>query len=402
MASAGDRASRLCMIVHAQYPLGETRVQREAGALVTAGFEVEVICLRGEGEARREIVDDVLVQRLPVRRHRGTSMWRQLVEYLLFLMLAGGFVGWRHLRQRYDVVQVHNLPDALVFAAAIPKLMGARVILDLHDLMPEFFASRTGSSMSGATVRLVALQERMSCAFADAVVTVTDRWRHTLAARGVPLEKSAVVMNLADTHLFSPCDPKEPGQGFRVVYHGTFTERYGVDLLVRAAGLLRDRIDGLRIDLLGDGEQRADLMDLVDDLGVEDIVHLSQSMIPAEDLPAILSRANVGVVPNRSNIFTEGILPTKLLEYVAMGIPVIVSHTAGVAEYFDDAMVCFFQPGRPDELADRILLLATNPEKRDSLAKEADRFNQMYSWEKTAAEYVSLVSSLAGGGPRAH
>ncbi len=390
------------MIVHSQYPLGETRVQREAGALVDAGFQVEVICLREEAEAFTEVVDRVRVHRMPVRRHRGSTMWAQLLEYLAFLILAGLFVGWRHLRRRFDVVQVHNLPDALVFAAVIPKMMGAKVILDLHDLMPEFYAARVGSSMTGSMVRVVRLQERVSCAFADLVITVTDRWRQTLADRGVPKEKSAVVMNLADPAVFVRSTRYEHDDGFTVIYHGTFTERYGVDLLVEAARRLVGRVQGLRVDLLGEGEQRARLVDLVAEFRLEDVVRISPTMISAEELPPIISRADVGVVPNRSNVFTEGILPTKLLEYVAMGTPVVASRTSGVTEYFDDSMVCFFAPGNADDLADRLLFLANHPEERSRLAGEADRFNLEHSWEKTALDYVSLVSSLAGPGREKH
>ena len=122
----------------------------------------------------------------------------QLLEYLGFFVLAAWRLLTLHLRRRYGVVQVHNLPDFLVFVALIPKLMGARVILDIHDLMPEFFASKTESDMQSSLVRLLILQEQLSCRFAHQVITVTSEWRETLIRRGVPAVKVAVVMNVAD------------------------------------------------------------------------------------------------------------------------------------------------------------------------------------------------------------
>lgn len=384
------------MIVHAYYPIGETRVQREAAALVDAGFAVEVIALRDEGELATEVIDGVLVHRLPVKRHRGTSMARQALEYLAFLLSAGFAVTKRHLRSRFDVVQVHNLPDALVFAALIPKLMGAKVILDLHDLMPEFFAGRTGAGLSSPLVRVVAAQERISCLMADRVITVSEGWRRTLVERGVAEYKTAVVMNVADSALFRRSEAGVAQNDFRIIYHGTFTERYGVDILVRAVAVLKDEIEGIRLDLLGDGDQRDDIVSLVSQLGVGEIVHLSEGMLGAGELPGHISQATVGVVPNRSNIFTDGLLPTKLLEYVAMGTPVVASWTPTVAEYFDESMVEYFPAGDADALAAALARVWRSPDKRAALSAASDRFNAEHSWESVASGYVDLVADLVG------
>src|SRR5690606_36351808 len=130
------------------------------------------------------IHDGVRVRRLPVRRHRNRGMAVQMLEYLAFFVLAAAVMTARHVRRPYAAVQVHNLPDFLVFCALVPRLLGAAVILDLHALMPEFLASRTGSGMGHPLVRLVAWQERLAFRFADRVVTVTDVWRDTLIGRG--------------------------------------------------------------------------------------------------------------------------------------------------------------------------------------------------------------------------
>ena len=149
MPSTNQSATkRHCMVVHAYYPLGEIRVQREAKALIAGGFEVDIVCLRRPDESPRGAEDGAQIYRLPVQRYKQFGAMVQLLEYLVFFCLASWQLLRLHLKQRYASIQVHNLPDFLVFAALIPKLLGARVILDLHDLMPEFYAARFGSDLN--------------------------------------------------------------------------------------------------------------------------------------------------------------------------------------------------------------------------------------------------------------
>ncbi len=391
--------ARHCMIVHARYPVGETRVAREAAALVDAGMSVDVICLREPGELRREVVDQVRVHRLGVRRHRDRGMVFQLVEYLMFALLAAVEVSRLHLRDRFASVQIHNLPDFLVFSGLVPKLTGAAVILDLHDLMPEFFEARTGRSGLGR--RLVELQERVACRFADHVITVSEGWRRDLAERGsVPLGRSSVVMNLADPDVFRPealgaATEGMRDDGFHVVYHGTFTERYGVDVVVDAAALLRDRIPGLRVSLLGDGDQRSELEARIASADLSDVIEMSDGMLDVPELLPLLQAADVGVVPNRSNVFTDGILPTKLMEYVALEIPVVASRTRALEDYFDPSMVRYVPPGDPRALADALETLANSPDQAAGMVAAAETFRTKHSWPEEAASYVRTVRRVA-------
>lgn len=386
---------RVCMIVHAYYPVGETRVQREAAALTAEGFDVIVVCLRDHGESPSDSVDGIEVRRLGVQRKRGSSMLSQAIEYASFLIRAGVWVTIAHLRGRFAVIQVHTPPDALVFAAAVPKLMGARVILDIHDLLPEFFAVRTGRRMEDPVISVVKAEERVSCWLADRVITVTSHWRDDLERRGIPSRKLAVVMNLADSGLFREVMAKKPETDrFVVLYHGTFTERYGVDLLVDAAHILRSDIPGLEVRLVGDGEQREALERQVRELELEEVVSLSDGMIGPEGLPEVLAGADVGVVPNRSNVFTDSLLPTKLLEYVLVGVPTVAADTPGVRRYFDDGMVSYFPAGDAGALAERLRELWRDSDLRESIADRASAFNLAHSWEDEAKRYVRLVREL--------
>ena len=391
---------RHCMVVHAYYPLGETRVERQATTLIEQGYEVDIICLRGDGEEVVSVEKGANVYRLPLQRHKGHGMMVQLLEYLGFFILATLRLLSLYLRRKYSVIQVHNLPDFLVFVALIPKIAGARVILDIHDLMPEFFASKSESDMQSSLVRLLIFQEQLSCRFADEVVTVTSEWRETLIQRGVPAAKVAVVMNVADAQIFhqtlSKTVPRDSNDCFSLIYHGTITKRYGVDLLLRAVERVRSAVPNIHLTIHGSGEFQDELVMLAKELDLSENVCFSTSFLPTTELPSLIRGADVGVVPNRSDIFTDGILPTKLMEYVALGIPVIAARTPAILAYFDDTMVQFFEPGNVADLANCIIFLNRDRQRLRWLASNADQFTVRYSWSKVAADYVALVDQLNG------
>lgn len=389
-------AKRHCMVVHAYYPLGETRVERQAAALIARGYEVDVFCLREEGEKAFSVEQGANVYRLPVKRHKGRGSGYQLLEYLAFFILVFGKLAVFQMRRKYTAVQIHNLPDFLVFASLIPKLAGAQIILDIHDLMPEFFASKGQLAMNAPGVKLLVWQEWLSCKFAHRIITVTSQWRETLIRRGIPAEKIFVVMNVADACVFRPENQSVqiPTGPLKLIYHGTITKRYGVDLLLRAVKQAQSEVPDIQLTIHGSGEFYAELATLARTLGLANTVHFSTDFLPTADLPKLIQQAHIGIVPNLSDIFTDGILPTKLMEYVALGIPVVAARTPAIEAYFDETMVQFFTPGNIDELANCLITLNTNRQMLPLLAQRANRFNDQYSWEKVASHYIELVEAL--------
>lgn len=391
-----DKGPRHCMVVHADYPMGETRVEREALALVAQGTEVDVICLNSIGEPDVELVDGVQVYRLPVRRNRGKGLLAQALEYLSFFILAFVELTNLHRRKRYDIVQVHNLPDFLVFVALIPKLTGSKIILDLHDLMPEFYSELYKCPMDSLAVGIIRWQERISCRFADHIITVTELWRQALIERGQPKNKVSVVMNVADSHIFYPeaAIHVQEKDHFRLIYHGIMGYRHGLDLVLRAIQQLRGEAPDICLTLHGWGDERKALEDLADELKLHNQVQFSETGVPAKDLPKLLMTADLAVVPYRNGTFTGGILPTKLMEYATLGIPAIAARTPAIAAYFDETSVLFFTPGDVDELAACILALYNDRSRLANLAHNILKFNDFYNWSKISAEYVALVEQL--------
>lgn len=396
-----DTPRRHCMVVYAMYPLGETRVQREAEALVKHGYEVDVICLRTQGEVAVDHHRGVRIYReefrFPVHLTKSGRLGERFLNYLRFFISAAIRLSKLHRQQPYDTIQIHNLPDFLVFCALIPKLGGVPILLDLHDLMPEFYAGRFGQKNS-LLLRMIRWQEQLACRFADHVITVSEHWRQALTHRGVSPDKCSVVMNVADENIFYlPKDvysTSSTDDKFRLIYHGAIVKRYGLDLAILAIDKVRHSIPNIHLTILGWGDYMPTVIQMTRELDLDDHVTIYNEVRPAEELPKIIRAANLGIVPYRNDIFTDGLLPTKLMEYSALGLPAIAARTTAIGTYFSNTMVEFFEPGDVDDLARCICELYRSPERLRELAQGSEKFNQRYNWTKLSAEYITLVKRL--------
>jgi glycosyltransferase involved in cell wall biosynthesis len=272
------------------------------------------------------------------------------------------------------------------------------VIHDVHDLMPELYLEKFGSNEKRLLARALKLQERWAGRFASAVVTVEERLKDILSSRGIPRGKIHVLMNLPDERIFrlrAPRPPKPAGAPLVLVYHGTLARRLGLDVAIEAVAKAKNQIPALELRIIGAGEERGALIDLRDRLGLQNVVTFSDGFVPVEKVPSLIDDADIGVIPLRISGGTDIMLPTKLLEYVAMGIPCIAPRTGTICRYFDDRMVEFFEAENADSLAAAILTLYRDPERREALSRQAtERFGRTYCWTEHKKIYTSLVSRL--------
>ena len=204
-----------------------------------------------------------------------------------------------------------------------------------------------------------------------------------------------LVLNSPDPDVFRPA-PARPHQArsdeFRVVWHGTLVRRYGVDLAVRAVALLVDRVPGIRMDVYGAGEHRADLQVLVDELGLGDRV-LFRGEVPQREIARCLAEADVGVVPNRRDEHIDRAYPTKLLEYVQVGVPVVTTWTPTLSRVFDDRAVRFVPP-TPEGFAEGLVAVYSDPETAVAMAQSARNQMARISWDGQARDYVRALEAL--------
>ena len=393
---ANHRLSTRVLIISHSYFMRDTRPRRHAQAFVDAGWEVDVLCARDEGEPKREQVAGVNVRRLPTRRRRG-SKGRYAFEYASFGAMALGAVSTMHLRRRYHIVYVFGIPNLIVRSTLVPHLVGTRIILDMRDPLPEFFQSRYGFPDDHRAVRALLLEERISCRYATHVLTVIDAMRD-LFLRSVAPEKITVVRNAPDPRLFGQTGglPARDPADRTLLYAGTVAERYGVDQIVRAVAKLKDAIPGIRARIVGDGDLVPRLRAIARESGIEDRVTFD-GPVPLDAMPGIIASAWVGAQPHRADPLMRYSFSTKLLEWGSLGLPVITSATESVVREFSDDEMMLIPPGDLDSFCERILQADRDPE---GLARRGERGRAAAARFDWNAERERLLSTVSGIQPR--
>jgi len=386
------------MIVHSYYE-EDPRVRREAESLVAAGRPVVVLGLRKPDGPADSDVAGVRVQHLDVQRHQGAGLGVYLREYVSFLVRAMLAAVRLHRRERFALVQVHSLPDFLVFAALPLRLAGVPVLLDLHEAMPEFFRSRFPRASNPIAHRLLMLQERLSVAAATAVITVNPAMRARLVSLGVPAAKAGVVVNSPSLGRFDiAAHPRrafrEDGR-LRLIYTGALTPTYELDVAIAAVARVvaaRPALD-ITFDVYGRGDSGPALVAQAEELGIADRVTF-HGRIAIEDVPAAVAAADIGLAPTRHDRFTDMSLSTKVFEYAAMGKPVVASRLPMVERTFPPGTVSSYTPGDPEAMADAILAFADDPVAREAAVAHTAEIVKAGSWEHEAKGYLALVERL--------
>ncbi len=369
---------RICIV--RQQNFYELPVRREAEAFRDEGFEVHVLLMAGDNEPGQEVVDGVTIHRLRGRRVRGGTL-RYLWDYVAFLVSVSAVLTWLHVKHRFDVIQVNTMPDILVFSTVIPRLMGATVTVFMKEPVPELYETIYENTRFD---RVLKAHERWAIRYAHVVFTVTEDLKARYVERGAAREKITVVLNGPDgANLLeldhSGCVP-DPGY-FAVVCNGTIEDRYGHDILLKAAALAKQVDPRIRIRITGLGNALADLEQLHRELDLGDtVVFLGWLTLP--ELVCELARADAGVIPMKASPYSHLIHTNKMYDYTLFGKPVIASRLRSVDNYFDDGSICFFTPDDPESLAQAMIRLAADRSLGESLAAKAQELlDSKFGWE---------------------
>jgi len=388
---------RALVLLFSHYP-GDARPRRAAEALVKAGMTVELVCLReAEHEPIRETINGLEIYRLSMQRQRGGKL-AYVWQYGSFLLRTFLIASGRAFRRRYDIVHVHNMPDVLVFSALLPKLFGARVILDLHDPMPELMMTIFGLREKSALVRCLRWLEKLSIWFSDRVITVNRACQRIFGGRSCAPSKIEVVMNSPDEKIFHlrpvPVRNTDGERPFVMMYHGSIVERHGLDLAVHALKKVRQAIPNARLKVCG---RRNAFLDKVSEevraAGLEDAVEFLGPKTH-EQIAEEIDRSDVGIIPNRKSIFTELNTPTRIFEYLSRGKPVIAPAAPGIQDYFTKEQLFFFELGNAEDLANQIEHVYSNPEEAHQMVLAGQDVYRQHLWNCERARFVGAVANL--------
>lgn len=372
---------------------------REARTLQEQGFDVDIVSLR---QSRQETLfhkfHGLNVYGIQSRTAAEKNIMMYFLRLLLFYVKATALLTFLAPDRRYSVVHVTAPPDIMVFAAFLPKLLGARIILDIHDIGPELFMRKMNVGEDQPIIRFLKLLERVSARFSDHVITVTDFWKDKLVARSVDPAKITMLLNVPDDKLFRPVRAPVNRNSFNLFYHGSVEEHFGLDVLLQAMPIIKAHIPNVLLHLYcgKKGRAYADCRKLAENLDLRLYV-IFHGGVPFYELPHTLSNADIGIVPTKDSTFSNEAVSMKALEYISMGIPIVISRTKAHDFYYDSSMVKFFEPRNSEELARAVIELHDNLEERERLVRNALLFLKKHGWNKSKDVYSKIVNSLTAG-----
>lgn len=387
---------KICMLAYTAYEY-DNRVRRYAEALAKRGDHVDVIALSGaQFKAPIETISGVTLHRIQYRDCNERNKWSYAWRLGRFLCRSSRFLTRLHKQHRYDLIHIHNMPDFLAFAAWYPKLDGAKLILDIHDLTPELFASKFSVAADSAYVRLLRWVERISAAFVDHVIVSNDLWKNTVVGRSALQDKCSVFLNHADPDIFYQHRRTRTDDKFIVLFHGSFQWHQGLDIAIEAFTYVRKRLPNSELHLYGGGGNNgeAQLINLARQLNLTDKVKFFGG-VSLDQIADVIVNADLGVVPKRADSFGNEAYSTKIMEFMSQGVPVVVSRTKVDTHYFEEGTVHFFESGNVRALADAIVDVATDQELRNTMISRGYEYADKNGWGRRKQEYIDLVDSFS-------
>ncbi|MCC6344081.1 MAG: glycosyltransferase [Bryobacterales bacterium] len=395
-AAERNTRRRICMLAYSHYE-SDNRVRRYAETLAKRGDHVDVIALSGTSanELGTQTLNGVTVYHVQHREHNERGKWTYARRLLRFLVASSVLLTRRHNHISYDLVHVHNMPDFLVFAAWYPKWTGAKLILDIHDVVPELFASKFGTGLGHWYVGLLKKVEEWSTAFADHVIIANHLWYEKLVSRSVPREKCSVVLNHVDPAMFYRRPRTRTDGKCVVLFPGSVQWHQGLDLAIEAFARVKDRVANAEFHVYGNGESgmKSDLAQLANRLGLNGAVQFHDGL-PLHQIADVIANADLGIVPKRANSFGNEAYSTKIMEFMSQGVPVVVSRTKIDSYYFDDSVVRFFPSGETGAMAEAMLDVIQHRTLRESLVQRGFEYVARHSWETRKKDYLELVDRL--------
>ncbi|MGH7952824.1 MAG: glycosyltransferase [Limisphaerales bacterium] len=397
--SNGDsslKGMRAAVVLYSYYE-SDPRPRREAEALNRAGMEVDVISLRQDSSMpSRKTIEGINVFYVPLKRRRASKS-TYVVQYSWFLISSFFLLSAWSLKKRYQLVHIHNMPDFLVFSGLVPRLRGAKIILDLHDPMPELMMTIFGLQKESAGVRLLKFLEKVSIGFAHQVLTVNLACKNIFSSRSCESQKIQVVMNAPDENIFkyrNGYDYLNRKKKFVIMFHGSIVERHGLDLAVEALQIFRKKVPDAELRIYGAATPFLDsVMDSVQNDGLKEAVRYLGNKSMGEIAQAIHD-CDVGVIPNRQSIFTEINTPTRIFEYLAMGKPVIAPLAPGITDYFGRQDLVFFELGNADDLAEQLNYVYFHPDEVKETIKRGQSIYRAHSWNYEKEGFINRVEEL--------
>jgi glycosyltransferase involved in cell wall biosynthesis/peptidoglycan/xylan/chitin deacetylase (PgdA/CDA1 family) len=388
--------TRVCMLTYSFYT-NDARVRRYAETLASRGDHVDVLALGNTNEKSHEVLNSVHVYRIQERTRNERGKFDYLLKILTFVINSSYHLTKKHIKLPYNLIHVHSVPDFEVFAAFLPKITGAKIILDIHDPVPDFYQAKFGTD-NQTYYKALSFIEKISSKFAHHIITVTHFWMNKIAQRSnIADDKISVTLNLPDIKMFNYANvnkPKKENENFTVIYPGTINKHCGLEIAIRAIDIASKDIPKLKFIIYGSGPEMDNLIQLIKELKLENIVFF-RGNVPLESIPGIMIDADIGIALLAGHDdYAQQALNVKLFEYLSMGLPAIATRTKSIEYYLEEGTVMLSNPNDPDDVAKCIIELYSHPEKRMDLKERGLNFIAKNNSIVQMNDYIRIVDKL--------
>lgn len=386
---------KVCIISYSHYDI-DHRVSRYAEALIEKGACVDVIALRRNDQPKKFIHNGVTVYGIQKRIYDETCILDYVMRTGSFFIKGGFLLTLKCFPSKYHIIHIHNVPDFLIFMGAIPKILGSKLILDIHDILPEFFCQKFGKKIDSILAKFLLMVEKLSIRFAHHVIVANDIWREKIILRNKLKQSKCTTLLNYPSELSPNIKLKQTKDSLNLIYPGTISHLHGVDILLNALYIVKKTIPNVNLKIYtraNNLEYFNSLQTLIDKLDIRENVHFYDP-VSRNELWQIYSQVDMGIVCKRDGIFASEAFSTKMIEFMAVGLPIVASRTKIDEYYFNDSMVTFFKPGDHEDLAKSIINLHQNPEKQKTMTASGKAFVQKNTWEIKKQIYLDIVDKL--------
>lgn len=379
------------MLAYAQY-YDDARIKGYVNILLEKKFNVDVICLEDNYSKKYLLKNNNLNVYFVQKKYQGHSKVLYLINYFLFYFKATVLVTVKYLKKRYKFIHVNNQPDFLVFCALFPKIFGAKIILDMHDIMIAALTAKFNTTEKSFLFKLTKLQTKLSVGFCDYLFCSDHSQKEFLELNGIKKKNFYVFLNLPDKNKFYERNTLPSNSHLKFVYHGTASFRLGLDLAIEAIERASKEVNVTFTIIGAIGEQKEELLKLCKKKRILNNLVIFKEPLPVEELQKELEKYDVGLIANRRSVLSEYcMLPVKLMEYTAIGIPSIAPRLKVIQRYFENEMVAYFNPDDVCDLTNAIIKMS-DKEYRDRLIKNSKRFLYKYPWDVQANNYLKIIT----------
>jgi len=393
---------RICMLMFRLMPQTYRRVV-VSNSIYKKYLNVDILCIKQEGQSDFENYKGVHYYRLPIHYKTGDSQFRILTKYFKFTVISFMEMVKKNTQKKYDIIHVHNPPDFFILAAIPLKwIYRTKIILDLHDMLPEAFISNLNVPENHIFVKIAKCIENVSILFSDAVICTNEYDKSIVLSRNhISPEKIFVVMNSPDMDILKIENGSKSAlaldKKFVILFEGSIWKRRGIQTVIDAVEMVKEKLP-IYFLIVGDGPDIEYLQKYVDEKELQEHVRFT-GWVNLKELSEYISVADICLIPFLQTKVNARGVPNKLFEYIVHDKPVFSSNLKGIASTYNNQEITFFEPGNAKDLAEKILWGYNNQEQLKTMTAAAKRrYYTDYTWERMEKELYRCYESLNAGG----